>query len=253
MEVFKKIIFLSFLIINSSCDYVTFSKITSFNNKKTRPKATYLMDYYSSYIRIFYQTIYVNVNETPERPFKEYGYAKYFRGTYDGELEPEKVPDLDRDMELKVPEDLNNNEVPDYYEVFINRGVENELLRKLYKEMGRRAYRTFKKYDSLSKAQKKKALEEIFKPLSCSTGLAYFDFINDIRFSGKGGVRQLEINHKEALFSPGWREGVFNDLIASFDKGDVFPIGRMTPREALEDCPDFVFIKHPKLKEILAK
>lgn len=252
VEVFKKTLLTILLLLTTSCSRKMLSEVIVLLEEKRKPKQSILKDYYSLDINRFYMFLYENKVPKAGGNFPDNVYRKYIRGVYDGDQEPEVVPDLDRDAELKIPEDLNNNEVPDYYEVFINRGVNNELLRKLYKEMGKSAYRTFKSFDSLSKTQKKKALEEFFKPLNCATSLGFYDVIKDIKFSGDGGIKQLEINHKEALFSPGWREIVYDDLIASFDTGDVLPVGRMTPKEGLHDCPTFVFEKHPELKEVLS-
>lgn len=252
VEVFKKVILVLSMVLVASCSRRIYFEYNRLFKKESKPKASYLRDYYSLQLRDFYFYLYLNTDKLSDGFYKSDRYRRYVRGVFDGDQEPEVVPDLDRDAELKIPEDLNNNEVPDYYEVFINRGVNNELLRKLYKEMGKSAYRTFKSFDSLSKTQKKKALEEFFKPLNCATSLGFYDVIKDIKFSGDGGIKQLEINHKEALFSPGWREIVYDDLIASFDTGDVLPVGRMTPKEGLHDCPTFVFEKHPELKEVLS-
>ena len=250
VEVFKKVILVLSMVLVASCSRRMYFEYDRLFKKERKPKANYLMDYYSSDIGIFYWFLYENKVPKSGGNFPDNVYRKYIQGVYDGDQEPEVVPDLDRDAELKIPEDLNNNEVPDYYEVFINRAFKDELMRRLYKEMGKSAYRTFKSFDSMSKAQKKMALEDFFKPLSCTTALMKYGIIT--RIEDSGGIRVGKINFKEAIFSPGWRNEVFNSLIESFDAGDMLPIGRMTPREALRDCPSLVFEKHPELKEVLS-
>lgn len=250
VEVFNKTFLIIVILLITSCSRKIFYEGTLLLGEKRKPKATYLKDYYSSEIGIFYWFLYKNRLPKSGDRFSDNMLRKYVRGVYDGDQEPEVVPDLDRDAELKIPEDLNNNEVPDYYEVFINRVINDELKRRLYKEMGKSAFRTFKRFDSMTKNQKKKALEDFFKPLSCTTALMKYEIIT--KRENNDGIRANEVNFKEAIFSPGWRDEVFNNLIESFDAGDVLPIGRMTPKEALRDCPIFVFEKHPELEEVLS-
>ena len=89
---------------------------------------------------------------------------------FDGEKEPEKLPNIEEDKKSLYGFDLNKNNLRDDIEVYLNRNITDEKLRKMLKYHSREMIKLSKNIYQLSPLEVSKFEKRLFLYFSCMRG-----------------------------------------------------------------------------------
>lgn len=155
---------------------------------------------------------------------------------YDGIKEPDRVPSFQENRKTILGIDLNKDEVRDDLEIYINRKIESDTFRIIYKEYLRQYQQVFRNYEKWNKLQMQEVLSRRDGTLKC------FQYLIGSGFLSKEDYKKQDMFLGFMILNTPERNAVARAVNL---KAGTVGADTPTPKSAFKYCPASIKMKFP--------